>query len=114
VPLHSRRLWRRKYNQAALLGKELAKCMGLACQPLAIKRVKNTPRQLGSSAAARRRQMAGAFQVSGDVTDKDILLVDDVWTTGSTAKACATALKKAGAKRVNIVTLAYVSPTVNF
>lgn len=114
VPIHPKRLRRRMYNQSA----ELARAMGcLAQKPVdvqQVRRVKNTPPQVGKSAVARRKMSVNTFEVEeGAFAGKVVVLVDDVWTTGSTMGACAAALKKAGAKKVYGVALAYVPPGVS-
>lgn len=107
MPLHWWRHWRRGFNQAELLGRELARRMGI---PLArvVKRRKLTATQTGLTSAARRRNVVGAFRVFAhrDVAGKRLLLVDDVLTTGATVNACAAALKAAGASYVAVLTLA--------
>jgi ComF family protein len=107
VPLHWRRRWRRGFNQAELLAKEIAKKRRV---PLvkALRRVRPTANQSGLTSAARRLNIAGAFQAKpgADLRGKGILLIDDVFTTGATASACAAALKRAGATSVSLLTLA--------
>ena len=107
VPLHWRRRWRRGFNQAELLAREVAGRRGI---PLveALQRRKATVSQAGLTSAGRRRNIAAAFQPHAgvDLTGKRILLIDDVMTTGATASACARELKKAGAKTVSLLTLA--------
>ena len=107
VPMHWRRRWRRGFNQAELLAREVAKRRGI---PLlnALRRRKATENQASLTSAARRRNAAGAFQPRPGIELKGmrILLIDDVFTTGATAGACAVALKKAGAKNVSLLTLA--------
>ena len=113
VPLHPRRLFRRRYNQSA----ELARCLGqLSGTPVAVgilKRTRPTPSQGEMpSAKARRRNMRGAFRVPATagpaLRDKTVLLIDDVFTTGATVEACARALKRAGAGKVHVLALARV------
>ena len=74
------------------------------------KRTRATAHQTGQNRATRLRQLQGAFTASPAVKGKHVVLVDDVFTTGSTATACAKALLKAGAKQVDVLVLAYVEP----
>ena len=111
VPLHPFRLWRRRYNQAAELARALARRTGKPADPLALMRSRQTPSQGEMvSARARRRNVRGAFQVPDPqrVAGRNILLVDDVLTTGATANAAAKALKQAGAAKVQVLALARV------
>ncbi len=109
VPLHRFRLWRRRYNQAAELARALARRTGLPLDTAALVRSRPTPSQGAMpSARARRRNVLGAFQVPlrERVAGRNILLVDDVLTTGATAEAAARALRRAGAGKVQILALA--------
>ena len=109
MPLHWRRHWERGFNQAELLARATARRCGL---PLvkAVRRVRPTAPQAGLSNARRRENVAGAFRARAGrpLEGKRVLLVDDVMTTGATASACALALKRAGARRVTLLTLARV------
>lgn len=114
VPLHWTRLWRRRYNQSALLAARLSALSGIVADMQLLRRTRAT-RSQGEmpSAKARRRNVRGAFRVDQSrgraaVRGRNILLVDDVFTTGSTVDACATALKGAGATKVFVLTLARV------
>jgi ComF family protein len=111
VPLHRARLWRRRYNQAAELARALARRTGkkLAVQALVRSRATQSQGEM-VSARARRRNVLGAFEVPDPalIRGRNILLVDDVLTTGATADGCARALKRAGAAKVQIVALARV------
>lgn len=113
VPLHWRRLQERRYNQSAELARPLALGAGLACLPLALVRHRATQSQIGLSALARSRNVQGAFRVPTEsrpqIEGRRILLVDDVYTTGATVKACARALKRAGASDIDVLTFARVA-----
>jgi ComF family protein len=110
VPLHPTRLWSRGFNQSALVARELSRRLGIAANPLALKRTRRTPPLKGMSPLQRRKAVAGAFSVrdSAAIAGKTVILVDDVLTTGSTAESCARALKRAGAARVELVSWARV------
>jgi ComF family protein len=107
VPLHPSRQSERGYNQSELLARELARAIGLPCEVGALRRVRPTPAQTHLSAEERRRNVAGAFVASETRPGgARVLLVDDVFTTGSTLAACAAALRAGGAARVSAVTVA--------
>lgn len=110
VPLHPKRRRQRGFNQAELLARELALRSGLLANCHDLVRSKPTNAQTGLSAAARRRNVAAAFVVGrrNEIRDAQIVLVDDVYTTGATARSCAQALRLAGAKVVDILTVARV------
>lgn len=117
VPLARSRLWSRRFNQAALLAQAVAHQRGIACNPFTLLRTRRTESQVGLSASQRRKNVAGAFMVPErqrpTVSEKNILLVDDVITTGATANACARALKRAGAAQVDVLALARVVDPVS-
>jgi len=112
VPLHRWRLWRRGFNQSALLAGEIARLRG---QPLlvdALVRRKATPVLGGLGRAARARALSGAISPSRSHRQRlrgaHVILVDDVMTSGATTDACVRALKRAGAERVVIACFARV------
>jgi ComF family protein len=110
VPLHWRRLLSRRYNQSSLLAGALSRQADLPLDTDSLRRRRSTPSQAGRSIDARRRNMANAFVVTNPerVRGKALILVDDVFTTGATVAACTRQLKKAGASRVDVVTLCRV------
>lgn len=102
VPIHSKRLRRRGYNQADLMARKLSRFIGVPIVGEGVLvRIRDTDSQVGLGAQARRHNVAGAFACrQGVLTGKRILLIDDVCTTGATLSACAVALKEAGAVSV--------------
>jgi ComF family protein len=110
VPLHTRRLWRRRFNQSAMLAVALGRLCRVPVDCFALVRVRPTASQV--SADQRRRNVAGAFRVDkGEaprIAGRKLVVVDDVITTGATAEACARVLKRAGAARVDVLALARV------
>lgn len=115
VPLHRTRLWSRGFNQSALVAGALSRRLGIAADPMALRRIRRTPPLKGMSPLQRRRTVAGAFRVrdKSAIAGKTVILIDDVLTSGSTAEACARALKRGGAARVELVSWArVVKPSV--
>lgn len=105
VPLHRFRLFKRGYNQSAWLAQEISHAKKIPWNPFILRRHKNTKSQNGLSFKHRKRNVRAAFNIKGDIKGKNICLIDDVFTTGSTVGACAKALKKAGAKSVIVLCL---------
>lgn len=101
VPLHQGRLARRGYNQALELARPLAGRLGLPCEPRLLERTRATPPQAGASLAVRKQNTWGAFSASAGVRGANILLLDDIVTTGSTLAAATAALLEAGAAGVS-------------
>lgn len=106
VPLHRWRIWRRGYNQAALLAHEVAAAKGATLLVDGLRRTKPTPMLGGLGRKARRRALSGAIQVDpkrrAQIEGRKVLLVDDVLTSGATSDACISALKRAGADDVMV------------
>jgi ComF family protein len=115
VPLHTKRRVQRRYNQSALLARALAKITTVEFDPNLLRRVRHTLSQGGQSAKGRRRNVRGAFAVPDEAKPRlkgaQIVIVDDVMTTGATVEACASTLLRSGAKRVDILCLARVIRT---
>ena len=107
MPLHWRKKLQRGFNQSELLARSVSRRTGIPVAD-ALRRRKSTAPQAGLTRAQRRTNVAGVFEVSrrDKVEGLHVLLIDDVFTTGATAGACAAALKRAGAKRVSVLTLA--------
>jgi ComF family protein len=99
VPLSRRRRRQRGYNQALLLARALGRLLDLEVRPRALERRVHGPPQARRSRSARRSGLRGAFRARA-VGGRSVLLVDDVLTSGATARACAVALRAAGARRV--------------
>ncbi len=110
VPLHPWRLWRRRFNQAAALAAEVSRQTGKPCDLAALLRVKATRSQVGLSRAQRAENLQGAFRVadSAAIRGMNVVLIDDVLTSGATANAASRALLRAGAKRVDVLVFARV------
>lgn len=110
VPLHIKRLRQRGFNQSLILARAIAKKWQIPVNFSLLKRHKFTETQTGLHKAERNKNIKGAFEV-GDkkiIAGKNVILVDDVYTTGATINECARILTKAGAKKVAVLTLARV------
>jgi predicted amidophosphoribosyltransferase len=104
VPADPDRRLRRGHHPAEQLARELASAWGSGVEPLLV-RVRGSPRQRELTRTERRRNVAGAFRAVGPAPPR-VTLVDDVYTTGATANAAASALRKAGTREVDVVTFA--------
>ena len=104
VPLHRSRLWQRGFNQSVLIGRELSRRSGIEMNYRVIQRRAATPPLRGMSGKERQRIVNSAFalhvEAQSQIDGKSVLLVDDVYTSGSTSSACARLLKNAGAQQV--------------
>ena len=112
VPLHRWRIWKRGYNQAALIASALARRGGLEARLDLIDRTKATPPLKAMNPRERREALRGAFRIRPElkpiVRGRNVLLVDDVYTSGATANAAARVLKRAGAAEVGVLCWARV------
>ncbi len=114
VPLHWTRFLRRRFNQSAELARAVAAQTGKRFEPDVVKRTRATRQQVGLLSSQRRDNVRAAFRVPDEaeilIAGRRILLVDDVFTTGTTVSAVTLALKKAGASAVDVLTFARVLP----
>lgn len=114
VPLHRRRFFSRRFNQSAELARALVRLTDLGYAPEALVRQRVTRQQVGLGAREREANVRGAFTVPPEkkavVEGRSVILVDDVYTTGATAKAATRALLRAGASAVDVLTFARVLP----
>ena len=112
VPLHRRRLFARRYNQAALLARALARLSGIPAVPDQLRRTRATVSLGELGAQARTEAVEGAFAVrrarAARLAGRQVLLVDDVMTSGATASACTSVLLAAGAAGVDVLVAARV------
>jgi ComF family protein len=112
VPLHWRRLWTRRFNQAAVLAQVISQASGVPVLHRALERSRATPQQVGLSKTERATNVQGAFGVSKDgraeIFGKRLIIVDDVLTSGATVDHCARALLRAGATNVDVLVFARV------
>ena len=110
VPLHRIRLFTRRYNQSALLTNSLKKITGIPAYNELLIRNKHTRPQVGLLPKQRKENVKGVFSLNPKykhfIEGKSVILVDDVMTTGATIEACSKILKKSGAHKVNVLTIA--------
>jgi ComF family protein len=106
VPLHRSRLRERTYNQALLLARGVGRQTGVKVAPRLLQRIRSTPTQQGLSSQQRRQNLRGAFTLRNALDGESILLIDDVLTTGVTARECSRVLLEGGAGQVAVGVLA--------
>jgi ComF family protein len=118
VPMGRLRLFLRRFNQSAVLARQLSHNTGIVMDPHLLVRAKAAKRQVGLTRDQRRRNVASAFRIAdrkrAGLRGRNVLLVDDVITTGATVNACARALKRAGAARVDVLALGLVTEVALF
>lgn len=110
VPLHSKKMKSRGYNQSELIGKYIASKLNLQFID-ALKRIKNTNKQSAKSKEERNKNLKDAFKIKKSkkvqvIKNSSVLLVDDVYTTGSTANECSKVLLNYGVRKVYVITIA--------
>lgn len=105
IPLHKKRLRRRGYNQAELVARVLSERTGIPMDADALVRVKATCPQKTLSGRERRENIQGAFVARKRIRCRNVALIDDIYTTGSTLDEAAKALRKAGAEKVYFLTI---------
>lgn len=105
-PLHKQRLKERGFNQALELARIVSKHTGIPVAPKALVKTRATAHQRGLTAGQRAQNLRGSFQVQGNFQDRHLLLIDDIVTTGHTAREIARLLKKSGATRVDVFCVA--------
>lgn len=112
VPLHWTRLFQRRFNQSAELARAISRRKSISVIDDALERVRATPPQVGLARDERAKNVHGAFSIGksarSKVKGKRIVLIDDVLTTGATANSCARVLRRAGAARIDVLTLTRV------
>lgn len=110
VPLHPRRIRMRRFNQSILLARVVSERLRLPCDPLTLVRIRDTLPQVGLSVSERKENVRDAFGICRGrehlLNGIRILLIDDVMTTGATIGECARTLKRGGAAKVSVLTLA--------
>ena len=111
VPLHLERLKFRRYNQAELIANVVSTKLEIPCLPSAVIRWRDTASQVGLNQQERQRNVEGAFEANSEIVNgKAILLIDDVLTTGSTLRACASSMLANGASHVYGITVSRAKP----
>lgn len=113
VPLHRWRLWNRGFNQSALIARHIAADTGLASDSLLLRRTRRTRSLRDMDARARDREVRGAFSLdparAEALRERPVILIDDIHTSGATARACTAALLRGGASSVDLLCWARVT-----
>lgn len=109
VPLHSKKLRKKEFNHSALLARYLSDNTGIPLVLNSLVKIRDTAPQVGLSARQRRSNLKNSFRIinKNSIEGKEIVLVDDVFTTGTTARECSLLLLKAGAKNIYVLLLAH-------
>lgn len=113
VPLHINRLRKREYNQSAIIASEILKITRVEYDPFILKKFRDTKPQVDfSNAGDRKKNVKGTFAVKdgSKVKNKVVMVIDDVFTTGSTTNECSSVLMASGAKEVKVLTALRASP----
>ena len=105
VPLHRKKQKKRGYNQAEILAKEIGFRVGIPVDTTLVKRKKNTVPQKEFTRKERKKNLKNAFEVTGKVEGKRVLIIDDIYTTGSTIDSISILLKKAGVEKTYFLTI---------
>ncbi len=113
VPLHHKRLHQREFNQTASISRHLSKKLKIPLMLDVLKKTKETPPQTDVTGKERLKNLKNVFRTYEEINGLDLLLIDDVITTGATIRECAKALIKAGAKSVSVVAVARSMPKQN-
>jgi len=106
VPIHKNRLKLRGFNQSLEISKKLSRLIGVPIERNILIRTKDTISQVGLKKSEREKNVKNVFRVIGDIKGINIVLVDDVYTSGATASECSKVLKKAGARVVSVLVVA--------
>ena len=108
VPLHSRRLRQRGFNQSAVIARQLSRQWGIPATPFLMERIRETAQQTGLSRVERKKNLSEAFRVlhPESIEGKRVLLVDDVYTTGATLLSAAAVLRDVGVASVDVAVVA--------
>lgn len=108
VPISQKRKKQRGYNQSLLIAKDIAKELNVNLEPNLLKKAKHNKIQSTLNKVAREQNVKNVYQINEkeNIQDEKILLIDDIFTTGSTVNECSKMLKLAGAKKIDILTIA--------